>query len=531
MLPLLPILLGANAITLAIFAKLSWFAVAAMTLLLVEAASAAWGRTPVPVMLPIRWLCTLIGGGLLFQNLPGFTAALSALLFATALLTAGQLAVPAIRTHWRKLGLVWLLAGGLACLARAYTENLPLLFFAGIGVVLVTLILCKLWLALPSLAVLTINTLVLLLIGLPVADWLTRPHYHQPARPDPAAKYYSYEVAQKDPGGFVAWNHYATIELRRLNARFYEPDPAGILPYRLRPNARGLLFNSTVAINNLGFRGPEISRDKSNAFRIVALGESTTFGETLNPGDRPWPELLAQIIAERLKPSRPVEVINAGVPGYTILNNLARLQKEILPLQPDLIISYHGFNGFPLISSTLPPVLAPDPPVYYERPLKLLADFEFALRVSAFNRRQMSLTAPSDSPASDLMATAYARAYRELIAFAQTNHIHLALANYSMAVNEHSDPRVIEFYRKTCPVIYEQIKVNTLHSQLVQRLVEQNPQVTFLDTHPALDGRHDNFIDVVHFAHSGEEQMAENVFAALAGLLAKEISAPASRTN
>lgn len=39
-----------------------------------------------------------------------------------------------------------------------------------------------------------------------------------------------------------------------------------------------------------------------------------------------------------------VEVINAGVAGYSSYNNLINISFRILPLEPDLIILYQGIN-------------------------------------------------------------------------------------------------------------------------------------------------------------------------------------------
>ena len=39
----------------------------------------------------------------------------------------------------------------------------------------------------------------------------------------------------------------------------------------------GRMFDTTIRINNLGFRGPDLPRDKGAAFRIFAVGESQTF--------------------------------------------------------------------------------------------------------------------------------------------------------------------------------------------------------------------------------------------------------------
>jgi hypothetical protein len=123
------------------------------------------------------------------------------------------------------------------------------------------------------------------------------------------------------------------------------------------------MMSCPISINSLGFRGPEISASKDGAYRIVVLGESTTFGMTLQPEDQPWPEVLEQIIRQRLKTRRPVQVINAGVPAYTSTTIFSRLPGEILPLQPDMIISYHGANGFHMIDSSVLPPVGPAPPV------------------------------------------------------------------------------------------------------------------------------------------------------------------------
>src|SRR6185295_14895186 len=129
--------------------------------------------------------------------------------------------------------------------------------------------------------------------------------------PRPEDKWYSYEVARKNPDGFVRWCIYIDSESARMREIFFTNHPA--LHYHLIPGSEGSSVLSHVSINHLGFRGREISRDKGNAYRIVALGESTTFGATLRAEDKPWPELLEDLIRDRLKPGRPVEVINAGV--------------------------------------------------------------------------------------------------------------------------------------------------------------------------------------------------------------------------
>jgi len=292
-----------------------------------------------------------------------------------------------------------------------------------------------------------------------------------------------------------------------------------------------VFFDSPIAINSKGFRGKEFSTDKGGTYRIVALGESTTFGLTLTADDKPWPDLLDELIQQRLKPNRRVEVINAGVPAYSLSHSLRRLATDILPLQPDMIISYHGFNGFPMLYWAIPPAHGRAPPGYQLRPIKLLADYEY--RFKLFRYKQRLLAGLVREPPSDLvpMDSEYARAYEKLIVAARTNKIRLVLANFSMAVNQQSQPDVVQFYRVPYPATHWQIKLNAVHSTIVQQLARQHPEVCLVDTHPRLDGAHDKFVDLVHLTQDGRKQLAENMFAGIRECLLQDLAGEIERTR
>jgi hypothetical protein len=100
---------------------------------------------------------------------------------------------------------------------------------------------------------------------------------------------YTAEAARANPKGFVEFWDRHLEQMKQVP--WVMADPRGRNPYVLRPGASGALHDSEVRINQLGFRGREISLEKGDRFRIVALGESTTFGVTVEPADRPWPEV------------------------------------------------------------------------------------------------------------------------------------------------------------------------------------------------------------------------------------------------
>ena len=164
--------------------------------------------------------------------------------------------------------------------------------------------------------------------------------------PEPS---YSFRAARANPQAFSAWWAYYVNEWTRKDggkASLEAPDPNGVLPFIMVPGSSGRFFDSIIRVNNFGFRGHDLSYDKGERYRIFTLGESPTFGPTLHPNDRPWPEMLQSLIDSQLTCKRPVEVVNAGTEAYSLQDNLERLRRDVLRLEPDLLLSYHGYNGF-----------------------------------------------------------------------------------------------------------------------------------------------------------------------------------------
>ncbi len=96
--------------------------------------------------------------------------------------------------------------------------------------------------------------------------------------------------------------------------------------------------------NNLGYRGPEIELPKpEGTYRIVTLGGSTTYGFKLDHWESAYPAQLERILHEDYGYSH-VEIINAGVGGYSSWENLITFAFRVLDLDPDMIIYYGATN-------------------------------------------------------------------------------------------------------------------------------------------------------------------------------------------
>jgi lysophospholipase L1-like esterase len=431
-----------------------------------------------------------------------------------------------LELDWMKsMAWVWAMIGALLWLGAAYLQNRIIPFYLGLALLFGLFLGWRFAFKLSALEIQVANSALLILVLFPLTDWFMHASPSRPA-PRPAERPYSFTVAQQDPTRFAAWwNHYQ--EAWNLMARdLFMPDPRGELPLRLRPNSQGHLIESPIRINHHGFRGNELTQDIHNVYRMVALGESTTFGCTLETQDRPWPELLEDLIRERLHPTRPVEVINAGVPAYSLAGNLTRLEREFLPLQPDLIISYHGYNGFPLLRTAVPQTPGTSPPTLPRRPSPLLAKIEFRLLSIRYQQTTPARPQITTTPVQTLLESDYANRYRELIEWTTSRGIQLALCTFSMAVDRQSSQQVIEFYQPGFPAVRWQIAANEAHNNLVRQLAKDHPEVWLIETTPHLDGQHEHYIDLVHLTQPGRQQLAESIFNGLSQHLATRLVDP-----
>ena len=117
---------------------------------------------------------------------------------------------------------------------------------------------------------------------------------------------------------------------------------------RMRPGWEGGEFEAPVVINSKGLRNPEIPYQKpAGVYRILALGDSWTFGFRMNEPDA-YPRQLERDLNERAVARGYLsrfEVINAGVIGYSTDQEAAYLRVEGWKYQPDLVlVNYYSVN-------------------------------------------------------------------------------------------------------------------------------------------------------------------------------------------
>ncbi len=141
---------------------------------------------------------------------------------------------------------------------------------------------------------------------------------------------------------------------RHEGAQTFEGDP--LLGWRLKSNLVNQWWDyTTFSTNSQHLRHPvDVKAKKPGTLRIVCLGDSVTFGYRVpvawkenpmkfNRKHLPYPRLLEQRINGEM-PDKNAEVIAMAVPGYSSLQGLAWLKREIEWLQPDIVTVSYGWN-------------------------------------------------------------------------------------------------------------------------------------------------------------------------------------------
>lgn len=115
--------------------------------------------------------------------------------------------------------------------------------------------------------------------------------------------------------------------------------------WKLRPS----YSSDLITINAQGFRGPPAAQAKpAGTFRIVALGDSITFGtydcaRHYCPDEDSYPARLAAQLA-RADAGRRFEVLNAGTEGYNSTKDQRWFRDQFAAYRPDLLIVMTGWN-------------------------------------------------------------------------------------------------------------------------------------------------------------------------------------------
>jgi lysophospholipase L1-like esterase len=104
------------------------------------------------------------------------------------------------------------------------------------------------------------------------------------------------------------------------------------------------LVRGGIAINSLGFRGPELAVPKPpDTVRLGFLGGSTTFCAEVSSNEATWPHLVWRSLTERF-PAVRFDYVNAGVSGFDLAAIVRQFQARVQRLAPDVVVIYEATN-------------------------------------------------------------------------------------------------------------------------------------------------------------------------------------------
>lgn len=101
---------------------------------------------------------------------------------------------------------------------------------------------------------------------------------------------------------------------------------------------------TTVSINSDGFRGAEVIEKKENEYRIVCLGESTTFGAGVEQYETY--SYLLETELNKISDSVFYSVLSCGFSAYSSFQLLKYLELKAIDFKPDMVILYSEVNDY-----------------------------------------------------------------------------------------------------------------------------------------------------------------------------------------
>lgn len=131
-----------------------------------------------------------------------------------------------------------------------------------------------------------------------------------------------------------ASGHISTASIHAISETDFERVPGMFEPNQSVEETPHPKLHYRATINSLGYRGPELQRIRPPQItRILCLGDSGTFGQFVNDEET----LSANLERMLRQAGDSVEVINGGVPGTTIVDQVDVLKRSA-SLSPDIVI-------------------------------------------------------------------------------------------------------------------------------------------------------------------------------------------------
>ena len=138
---------------------------------------------------------------------------------------------------------------------------------------------------------------------------------------------------------YLHYNTVYDIEMTRYAMSVKEDSKNPKIGHVHRPGKEMELMDVNVSINSDGLRDKEYSREKEDAYRIIFLGDSLTFGWGVEIDDT-----FQYILEEELSRSSPTEIINFGTGNYNTEQEVNLFFEKGVKYDPDKVVLFYFIN-------------------------------------------------------------------------------------------------------------------------------------------------------------------------------------------
>lgn len=297
----------------------------------------------------------------------------------------------------------------------------------------------------------------------------------------------------------------------------YVRDPATGLML-LRPNQVFASQQQTIRSNSLGLRSAELQSPKPpGSLRIAVVGASSVFGAYAADNKATASALLEERLRQ-VNPGRVVEVMNSGVVGLSLSEQVTLLRKVVLPAAPDLVVLYSGTNDFVGYCRAKKASAAPAlEPLWKPRLSAGLLSVELVTKNTADFRKMFAGSSADINPDAIALEEVAAN-LRAFIQAAQDAGVKVLLATNARSYRREQAVPLQQKLAQTA-LFYNHCfsldGLHTLHDRVNATILAVGAErsVGVLPIAAELPGGERNFVDASHFSAKGEQAVAAILFA------------------
>jgi lysophospholipase L1-like esterase len=138
---------------------------------------------------------------------------------------------------------------------------------------------------------------------------------------------------------YLHYNTVYDIEMTRYAMSVKENSDNPKIGHVHKPGSEKELMNVNVSINSDGLRDKEYSPEKGDAYRMIFLGDSLTFGWGVEIEDT-----FQYILEEEINKTSPTEIINFGTGNYNTEQEVNLFFDKGIKYDPDKVVLFYFIN-------------------------------------------------------------------------------------------------------------------------------------------------------------------------------------------